>query len=81
MMTYKIIEVTQFEETIFTLVEYNFDGTIIVVNIPHFMPNNNDEIELGITNRALSEKRKLDAISINNSLVNNIIIGEEKPIN
>lgn len=79
-MTYKILNTQSNEETITTTVEYNFDGTIVTVDIPHFMPQNESDIETGILNRAASEKRKLDAIELNKTLINNIVVGEEKPI-
>lgn len=70
-MTYTIKSSRQVEETIFTTVEYDFDGVIVEVEIPHFMPQSKEDIILGIENRAVSEQRKLDAIELNK-----IIIGE-----
>jgi hypothetical protein len=80
-MTYKILSTSTLDETITTTVEYNFDGTIITVDIPHFMPQSESDIETGILNRAVSEKRKLEATELNKTLITNIIVGEEKPIN
>ena len=80
-MTYKILNIQANEETITTTIEYNFDGVIVTVNIPHFMPQNESDIEIGILNRAASEKRKLDATELNKTILTNIVIGEEKPIN
>lgn len=79
-MTYKILKTTVHGDTINTEVEYNFDGTIVTVDIPHFMPQGQRDIETGILNRAASEKRKLDAEALNKQLVASIIVGEEKPI-
>jgi hypothetical protein len=79
-MTYKILSTQANEETITTTVEYNFDGTIITVDIPHFMPQNEADIETGILNRAASEKRKLGATELNKTILTSIVIGEEKPI-
>jgi len=79
-MTYKILSTQANEETITTTVEYNFDGVIVTVDIPHFMPQNEADIETGILNRAASEKRKLDSIELNKTILTSIIIGEEKPI-
>lgn len=79
-MTYTILETQVNGDTINTKVEYNFDGTILVVDIPHFMPQNMQDIETGILNRASSEKRKLDAENLNLTLVNLIITGEEKSL-
>ena len=56
-MTYKILNTQANEETITTTVEYNFDGVVVTVDIPHFMPQSELDIETGILNRAASEKR------------------------
>jgi len=79
-MTYKILNTQANEETITTTVEYNFDGVVVTVDIPHFMPQSELDIETGILNRAASEKRKLDSTEFNKTLLLNIPIGEEKPI-
>jgi hypothetical protein len=80
-MTYTILSTSTLDETITTTVEYNFDGTIVTVDIPHFMPQSESDIETGILNRAVSEKRRLDATELNKTILLNIPIGEEKPIN
>ena len=79
-MTYKITSTRQVEETLVTIVEYNFDGTIITTEIPHFMPKTEDEITQNIINRAATELIRLDAANTIATLVEGIIIGEEKPI-
>ncbi len=79
-MTYTILSTSTLDETITTTVEYNFDGTIVTVDIPHFMPQSETDIETGILNRAMSEKRKLDATELNKTILTSIVIGEEKPI-
>jgi len=43
-------------------VEYNFDGTIVTVEIGHFMPKDEDYIINGIENRAITEQRRLGII-------------------
>jgi hypothetical protein len=80
-MTYKILNTKVVGEHISTEVEYNFDGTVVLVDIFHFMPETQSEIEQNILNRAYSEKRKLDAIALNETLINQIPLNEEKPIN
>ena len=44
-----------------TLVEYNFPeyNTTIQVDVTHFNPQSEDEIEVGINNRGITEQRKL----------------------
>jgi hypothetical protein len=79
-MTYKIISTRQIDETLFTTVEYNFDGTIITTEVAHFMPKTEEEITQNIINRASSEVAKIEASSTIATLVESIIIGEEKPI-
>jgi hypothetical protein len=80
-MTYKILNTKVVGEHISTEVEYNFDGTIVNVDIFHFMPESQSEIEQSILNRAYSEKRKLDATTLNETLINQITLNQEKPIN
>jgi len=75
-MTYKILNTQANGENITTTVEYNFDGTLVTVDVIHFMPTNESDIEVGILNRAASEKRKVDAIELNKTLVSSIVIGE-----
>jgi hypothetical protein len=44
-----------------TLIEYNFPeyNTTIQVDVAHFNPQSEDEIEVGINNRGITEQRKL----------------------
>jgi hypothetical protein len=43
-----------------TEVEYTIDGNIIVVEVNHFNPQSEDDIELGINNMGVTQKRKLE---------------------
>jgi hypothetical protein len=79
-MTYKILSTSQVAETLFTTVEYNFDGTIVTIEVSHFMPKSEEEITQNIINRAESEIIRIDAANTIATLVENIVIGEEKPI-
>jgi len=79
-MTYKILSVNQISETLFTIVEYNFDGTIVITEVAHFMPNTEAEITQNIINRAESELVKIQAEATIAALVETIVIGEETPI-
>lgn len=45
--------------TVITEVEYNINGTIVTVDVSHFMPSNEAEIILGIENREVSETNNL----------------------
>jgi hypothetical protein len=46
---------------VYTLVEYNFPESdeTVEVEITHFNPQSEEEIELGISNRGITEQRKL----------------------
>lgn len=60
-MNYIIKSKRQVEDTLFTVVEYDFNGTKVEVEVAHFQPQSADDITLGITNRGASEERKLQA--------------------
>lgn len=49
---------------VYTLVEYYFPqfDKKVIVEINHFNPQNEEEIELGIYNRGITEERKLSNI-------------------
>lgn len=79
-MTYKILSTRQTGETLITLVEYNFDGTIVTTEVAHFMPKTEEEITQNIINRASSEIARIEASNTIATLIESIIIGEEKPI-
>jgi hypothetical protein len=46
---------------VYTLVEYNFPeyNQTVQVEITHFNPQSEEEIEIGISNRGITEQRKL----------------------
>jgi hypothetical protein len=79
-MTYKILSKRQIEESLFTIVEYDFDGTIVTIEVSHFMPKTEEEITQNIINRAESELVKIQAAETAAILIELIVIGEEKPI-
>jgi hypothetical protein len=79
-MTYKVISTRLAGETIITTVEYNFDGTIVTTEIPHFMKKTLEEIDIDIINRSASELAKLQAEADNAALIALIPLNEEKPI-
>ena len=79
-MTYKITATRQVEEILFTTVEYNFDDNIVTTEVAHFMPNTEEEITQNIISRAASELSKIEAATTIATLIEGIVIGEEKPI-
>jgi capsular polysaccharide biosynthesis protein len=66
-MTYKILSTRQQDTILFTEVEYNFDGTIVNVEVAHFNPQSTSEVAANIIDRAQSE---LDKITIANQITN-----------
>lgn len=48
------------EVTVFTEVEYDFGGTKVTVEVAHFKPTSEADIQLGISNREVSERRAFD---------------------
>lgn len=79
-MTYKITATRQADITLITTVEYNFDGVLHTIEIPHFMPKTEAEIEQNIINAAQSELARLQALESIQALIPTIPINEEKPI-
>jgi uncharacterized FAD-dependent dehydrogenase len=79
-MTYKILSTRQIEETLITNVEYNFDNEIAVVDVPHFMPQNSQEIVQNIINASQSELVRINAKNIIPNIINDLNIGEENPL-
>lgn len=57
-MSYTILS-RRTEQTVFTTVEYDFNGQIVVVEVAHFMPESEQSIITGIENRAVSEQKRL----------------------
>ncbi len=76
MMTYTITSTRQVDETLFTTVQYNFDGTTVTVEIGHFMPQTQEEVIQNILNRANSEQIKLAAVATINIIVPVLPIGQ-----
>jgi hypothetical protein len=79
-MTYKITSTRQADITLITTVEYNFDGVLHTIEIPHFMPKSQAEIEQNIINAAQSELARLQALDSIQALIPTLPINEEKPI-
>jgi hypothetical protein len=71
MVKYTITNKRQADETIFLTVVYA-DLNNLTVEIPFFMPDDMAAIELGISNRFESEKRKIEAIEKNKELLSKI---------
>lgn len=52
------IQVVEYK-TVTTTVQYDIDGQTITVDVPHFMPLSEDDIILGIENREISERERI----------------------
>lgn len=76
-MTYKIISTRQVDETLFTTVEYNFDGTIVTIEVAHFMPQSNVEVVQNIINRAATEQTRIDATLLISNIIPVLPAGEQ----
>ena len=67
MITSTILTKERIDDTLFTAVRYDFteevEGTV-TVNIPHFRPQSEEDINNSIVNRGLSERDKLIAINL-----------------
>lgn len=77
MTTYKILSVSQVDEIVITKVEYTIDSEVIVVDIPHFAPKSQEDIDTGIANRVISEKVRLENKEIAEKVKDSVIIGEK----
>jgi len=76
-MQYIINSIRQENEIVITNTTITLDnGTILTLDIAHFMPQNIDDIKLGITNRAISEQAKLDTINDIKTLIDIIPINQ-----
>jgi len=71
-MEYKIISKRQDSDTLLTTVEYNFDGVVLTIEIPHFQPQAVKEVITGIVNRGASEERKLHAAKIIENIISEL---------
>jgi hypothetical protein len=80
-MTYKILNTRAVDQTVYTLVEYNFDGQTVEVEVAHFYPQSTQEIEENIINRAQSELNKLQSVELINQLLPSIELNQTKDIN
>lgn len=77
MTTYKTLNVSQIDEIVITKVEYTIDGEVVIVDVQHFAPKTQEDIDTGIANRAISEKVKIQNREIAEQIKNTIIIGEK----
>lgn len=76
-MEYIINWTSQENEVIITNVTMTLDsGTILTLDIPHFLPKSFDEISQNIINRSISEQIKLDALNNLSNIIAQIPINQ-----
>ena len=75
-MTYKILSVSQIQDTIITAVEITLSTSVETIDIIHFRPSSVEEINQNVQNRLLSEQSKIDAITTVSNLITTILVGE-----
>lgn len=51
--------ITVINKIVTTTVEFYINDDIVIVEIPHFNPQSDDDIIIGITNREITERKKL----------------------
>lgn len=51
--------ITLTNKIVTTKVEYYINYNIVIVEIPHFNPQSDEDITIGISNREVSERKKL----------------------
>lgn len=79
-MTYTILNTRTVGEILFTEVEYDFDGTVMTIEIPHFMPQTSEEVITSIVNRAVSEQAKINAIAVLPNVISGLPINQEQSL-
>jgi hypothetical protein len=63
-MNYVINSIRQENEIVITDTTIKLDdGSVITIDIAHYMPQSIKDIEMGIVNRAISEQAKIDSIN------------------
>lgn len=78
--TFKILSTRQIDELLYTEVEFNFDGELVLIDIGHSAPRSVEEIEQNIRNRGLMEIFKRTASQTVSNLVDDIPLEVEKPL-
>jgi hypothetical protein len=79
-MTYKILSTRQTGEVLYTTIEYNFNETIVTIDMGHSAPKSVQEIEDNIKLRATTELYKLQAAAQLETIINDLSLDIEKPI-
>lgn len=79
-MSYKIVGTRQLEDTLQTEVEFVIGQDTVQVTISHFQPQAKEEVLAGISNRFLSEQKKLNAEKTIVQIIPQLAIGQIVPI-
>lgn len=76
-MEYIINSTSQENEVIITNVTMTLDsGSIITLDIPHFLPKSFDEINQNIINRSITEQIKLDSVNNLSNIMSQIPLNQ-----
>ncbi len=78
-MKYTITATQSQEDVLTTTVQFEYKDVQREVNVSHFRPKTEEDIELGIVNRINSEMVKIDAIEVKNSI--ELELNTEKTLN
>jgi len=78
-MKYTITATQSQEDILTTTVQFEYKDVQREVNVSHFRPKTEEDIELGIVNRINSEIIKIDAIEVKNSI--EVELNTEKTLN
>jgi hypothetical protein len=74
MKTYKILATQQIQDTLVTTVEYNFNGTVLVVDVNHYLITDENDVITNIIKRADFEEARLNTTQILEQIVDNLTI-------
>lgn len=79
-MTYVILESRQAGATLITKVQYNFNEVSRIVDVSHFKPSSQEEVEQNIVNNSATVLAEMEAESAIQQLIPNLPINQERPI-
>jgi hypothetical protein len=76
-MEYIINSTSQENEVIITNVTMTLDsGSIVTLDIPHFLPKSFEEINQNIINRSITEQMRLDSLNNLSNIISQIPINQ-----
>lgn len=80
-ITYTITSTRGSYDMLYTTVDYHFNGEIVKdIEISHFRPQSQAEVEQSVINRGITEFERLQSMKNIEQIVNNLETNVEKPI-